>query len=171
MTPTISFFIPMKPEPKQGDRSYVATSKTGKKFVKHYKDKQVANAENWIAINALPHAPAIPMDGPLFAILKAYTIPPASYSNKKREACLNGDIEPTGRPDIDNLTKMVFDALGMTKKFFTNDSRFTFLAATKEYSTREGIEFTYGETKNITPELAKIFQQYYNKYNKKEIDI
>ena len=98
----ISFFIPMKPEAKQGDRSRIVKPKFGKEFVAHYKDKKVEQAENWIAINALPHAPAIPMDGPLFAILKAYTIPPDSYSAKKKAACLSMDMWPTGRPDIDN---------------------------------------------------------------------
>ena len=166
--PTISFFVPMKPEAKQGDRSRIVKCKNGTEFVGHYKDKKVEQAENWIAMNAMKHAPAIPLDGPLFAILKAYTIPPDSYSGKKKNACLSMDMWPTGRPDIDNLCKMVFDALGYSKVFFTNDSRFVFAIIIKQYSQREGIEFTFGDIENVVPEIAKIFTTYYEKYNSKQ---
>ena len=36
---------------------------------------------------------------------------PKSYSKKKRDACLRGDIQHTKKPDADNVAKAVADAL------------------------------------------------------------
>lgn len=36
---------------------------------------------------------------------------PQSYSKGKRKACINGDIRPDKKPDIDNVLKVVLDAL------------------------------------------------------------
>lgn len=36
---------------------------------------------------------------------------PKSYSKKKRERALNGELAPTKKPDADNIAKVVCDAL------------------------------------------------------------
>ena len=36
---------------------------------------------------------------------------PKSYSKGKRKACIDGDIRPDKKPDIDNVLKVVLDAL------------------------------------------------------------
>lgn len=48
-----------------------------------------------------------PIEGPVELTVHATWIPPASWSRKKREAAK----WKTGRPDVDNLGKLVADAL------------------------------------------------------------
>lgn len=48
-----------------------------------------------------------PLDGPLFVKVEAYFPVPASWSKKKRAAALLGVTRPTGRPDADNLLKVL----------------------------------------------------------------
>jgi Holliday junction resolvase RusA-like endonuclease len=56
---------------------------------------------------------------------------PASWSGRKREAAIAGNIHPTGRPDLDNLVKLLLD--GMTGVVFTNDAQLVELRPTKKY--------------------------------------
>ena len=159
----VKFFVPMKPEAKQADRSRIAKMKDGREFIAHYKDSKVKKAELWIAQNAMRSAPLQPLEGPLFAIIRAYSAPATSYSDKKKKACLSAELWPTGRPDVDNLCKMVLDALGTSKLFFHNDSQFVFVLIIKQYAEREGVEFTCGNIKSVDfiREFAKVFRQFY----------
>ena len=43
--------------------------------------------------------------------IKAYYSIPQAFSRVKREQALQGEIRPMTRPDIDNITKVVLDAL------------------------------------------------------------
>jgi Holliday junction resolvase RusA-like endonuclease len=51
-----------------------------------------------------------PFAGAVRALVTAYMPIPASYSKRKREGCLAGLLWPTGKPDADNVLK-VLDAL------------------------------------------------------------
>jgi Holliday junction resolvase RusA-like endonuclease len=62
------------------------------------------------------------------------TVPiPASYSKKRREACLSGSERPTKKPDIDNIAKCYLDA--MQDIVFLNDTQVLTLHITKVYGT------------------------------------
>jgi len=52
-----------------------------------------------------------PADCPVRLRIAAIFAPPASWSRKKRLKALMGEILPAKRPDIDNITKAVQDAL------------------------------------------------------------
>lgn len=51
-----------------------------------------------------------PFDVPCMLELRIVLAVPASYSRKKREACLAGEILPTKKPDTDNVLKAICDA-------------------------------------------------------------
>lgn len=81
---------------------------------------QRANEQTLDALLA-PHAPAAPLDGGVVLEFRAVFPPPKSASKKARVAMLRG-IEPhTKKPDLDNLTKQLKDA--MTRLCFWHDDR------------------------------------------------
>ena len=73
-----------------------------------------------------------PMDGPIDLRLAAYMPVPPSWSEKKRKSALAGRIMPTGRPDVDNIAKLVMD--GMKGIAWRDDTQVVNFAAWKRYS-------------------------------------
>jgi Holliday junction resolvase RusA-like endonuclease len=57
---------------------------------------------------------------------------PTSWSNKRRNAALRGEIRPTSRPDTDNYVKAALDAINAI--VVTDDSLVVELAAEKRYA-------------------------------------
>jgi Holliday junction resolvase RusA-like endonuclease len=57
---------------------------------------------------------------------------PTSWSSKRRNAALRGDICPTSRPDADNYIKAALDAIN--EIVVTDDSLVVELVATKRYA-------------------------------------
>ncbi len=62
----------------------------------------------------------------------AYFNIPKSMSNKKREKMLNNEIRPMKKPDIDNITKIVLDALN--KFVYKDDTQVIELEVKKYYA-------------------------------------
>jgi Holliday junction resolvase RusA-like endonuclease len=58
---------------------------------------------------------------------------PASWSGKRRDAALCGDIRPTTRPDADNYVKAALDAINAI--VVADDSLVVDLVARKHYAT------------------------------------
>jgi Holliday junction resolvase RusA-like endonuclease len=58
---------------------------------------------------------------------------PASWSAKRRDAALRGDIRPTTRPDADNYVKAALDAVNAI--VIADDSLVVDLVVTKQYAT------------------------------------
>jgi len=52
-----------------------------------------------------------PFNNQLRLTLHFYLDVPKSWSKRKKESALKGDIRPSTRPDIDNLCKAIMDAL------------------------------------------------------------
>lgn len=50
-------------------------------------------------------------DAPILIQISAYFAIPQSWSKKKQEKALAGDVYPTVKPDADNIAKIVCDAL------------------------------------------------------------
>lgn len=63
---------------------------------------------------------------------------PKSYTGKKREACLAGQIVPMKKPDIDNLVKAVLDALNGC--MYEDDKQIIKVIAEKCYAGRPYVE-------------------------------
>ena len=57
-----------------------------------------------------------PISEPLKLQIKAYFSIPKSYSKKRKEMCLSGDVRPTKKPDCDNVAKIVLDGLNPKMK-------------------------------------------------------
>lgn len=84
--------------------------------------------------------PVYPQGIPLKAEIKIGASVPASYSKKKREKCLSGEIAPTKKPDIDNVLKSIFDALcGFA---MDDDNQITEIIAEKIYAEQPFVEVT-----------------------------
>ncbi|MDE2101603.1 MAG: RusA family crossover junction endodeoxyribonuclease [Patescibacteria group bacterium] len=76
-----------------------------------YTPQETLNAEAWVKACAIDAGVIKPLDGPLVLSLSVVRLVPASWSKKKRAAALNGDVRATGKPDLDNIVKLVGDAL------------------------------------------------------------
>ncbi len=74
----------------------------------------------------------IPGDIALKVTIVAYFGVPKSTSNKKAQQMLNNLIRPTKKPDIDNITKIVLDA--MNKFVIYDDTQVVELEVKKYYS-------------------------------------
>ena len=103
----LKFRIPGKVIAKQSFRY----TKDGNK----YTDKEVTSYANWVRLcfqQALPaHLPSVYFEKPLKIHIRAFFEIPKSYSNFKRAKCLTGEIRPTVKPDTDNISKNIKDAL------------------------------------------------------------
>lgn len=62
----------------------------------------------------------------------AYFEIPKSTSKKKREQMLRNEIRPTKKPDIDNITKIILDALN--KFVYKDDTQVVSLIVDKYYA-------------------------------------
>lgn len=92
---------------------------------------QRANEQTLDALLA-PHAPASPLDGGVVLEFRAVFPPPKSASKKARAAMLRGIESHTKKPDLDNLTKQLKDA--MTRlQFWHDDRQVVRLACEKRY--------------------------------------
>lgn len=103
----IEFKIPGKAVAKQSFRY----TRDGRK----YTDKEVKGYANWVRLcfeRAYPgHLPSMFFEKPLKVHIQAFLEIPKSYSKTKRVKCLLGEIRPTVKPDTDNISKNIKDAL------------------------------------------------------------
>ncbi len=82
-----------------------------------YTPDETKAAERTVAFLSSPHAPDEPAQGPVTMSLEFVMPLPPSYSKK-----LWGQPH-TKKPDLDNLSKLVMDALGKTKQWWRDDSQ------------------------------------------------
>lgn len=130
----IAFELPGEPRGKGRPRSRVAWTKGDKPFVAVYTDAETRAYERALALAAkVAMRGKEPMGGPLRAFVAAYMSVPGSWSNSKRDAALVGKIRPMGRPDVDNMLKVI-DALN--KIVWTDDSVVVDVRVAKFYSER-----------------------------------
>lgn len=85
-------------------------------------------------------ASAEPIEGPILVELMAQIEPPLSWSKNKRTSALLGEIRPTGRPDLDNVFKLVCDAANQI--VFRDDAQIVEARMRKQYGPRAVTVFT-----------------------------
>lgn len=68
---------------------------------------------------------------------------PKSWSRKKREQALSGEIKPTVKPDCDNIAKSIMDAL--TGVWYLDDKQICALLVRKRYSEFPKFKLTCSE--------------------------
>ena len=102
-----------------------------------YTPKRTVDAERRIRA-AFASTGADPIEGALHIKITCTFRPPASWSKKKQQAALDGQIQKTSKPDADNLAKTVCDALnGMAWK---DDAQITSMHVKKEYGQEDKTE-------------------------------
>lgn len=134
---TITITLPGQPKGKGRPRFRVVKSKTGKVFGSAFTDAQTRSYETLLreaAEAVMGEAPLL--EGALQIDVEARFDVPQSWSRKKREAALRGEVMPTGRPDLDNLVK-VLDALNSV--VWRDDSQIVIANIAKLYADRPAL--------------------------------
>lgn len=80
------------------------------------------------------------LDGAIRMYVKAFFSIPKSTSKKNRQLMIDGDIRPTKKPDIDNIWKIVADALNEIA--YHDDAYVVSATCDKFYSEEPRIEIT-----------------------------
>ena len=93
-------------------------------------NKAYASAGQGNAMSVFGSTDAYKVTGPLEITVDLPV--PASWSGKRRDAALRGDIRPTSRPDTDNYVKAALDAINAIA--VADDSLVVELAAEKRYA-------------------------------------
>lgn len=133
MTLQIEFMVPGDPRGKGRPRF----SRVGK-FTKTYTDPKTRLYELKIANEAkLAMFPHEPLEGPVAVWMEINVPIPASYSKKRKEACLLGVEMPCKKPDADNIAKGILDA--MNGIIYKDDVQVVRLSLQKNYSTEPGV--------------------------------
>ena len=131
MTLIVTFEVEGDPVPKGRPRF----ARRGQ-FVQTYTDAKTIDYETQVAIKAR-HAigASEPLQGALTVFLYLRYAVPASYSKKRKEACLRG-VEYPKRIDLDNVYKSITDA--MNGIVYTDDSQIVEAHITKVYAETAG---------------------------------
>jgi Holliday junction resolvase RusA-like endonuclease len=134
-TKEIKFSVPGKPQGKARARTFYNPS-LGR--MQSITPEQTVLYENLIKLSYQRVAHGQMMDeGPLDVEIVAVFAPPKSASKKRKKSMLDGSIYPEVKPDIDNITKTVLDALnGLAYK---DDKSVVWLSAIKVYGEEERV--------------------------------
>ena len=129
----IRFVVPGVPRGAQRARSTVITPRNRPSFISTYTPTETRAEQSAIrlfAATAMAGRP--PLEGPLDLRISAYFSVPASWSGRKRALALSDRLRPTGKPDHDNIDKLICDSLkGVT---WLDDSQVTDAHLWKRYA-------------------------------------
>lgn len=113
-------------------------------YVSAYTDKITASYENLIKLSFLnAKGKIINKPSSVEITIEAYFTPPESLSAKKKSACLSGEMPHIKKPDIDNIVKVVMDALN--KIAYEDDSQVVKVFAKKLYGASDKMIITLEE--------------------------
>lgn len=132
----IEFVVPGEPVGKGRPRAFRAGS-----GVRMFTPEKTARYENLVALAAQEAmAGRAPMQGAVAVGMVLVTAPPASWSMKKRNQALDGQIRPTTKPDCDNVLKAIADACNGI--VWRDDKQITDVAIRKRYGIRPMAQVT-----------------------------
>lgn len=130
---TISFTVPGQPAGKGRPRAFRMS-----KGVRMFTPEKTVSYENLVATaaqGAMRGQP--PVDGAVAVDLDIRLMVSMSWSQKKRTQALAGQIHPTKKPDADNVTKAIFDA--MNGIVWGDDVQVVRLSLCKRYDATPGV--------------------------------
>lgn len=135
----MDFIVDGKPQGKQRPRfSRISkTVYTPNKTAKY--EKQIAKAYTDSG------GKCIPADCYVSVNVSAFFPVPKSYSKKKREDCLERKLRPDKKPDMDNILKVVLDALNEVA--YEDDKQVVELIGRKYYTESDGFLWVSVEEK------------------------
>lgn len=133
---SVRFTVPGQPKGKA--RARTVRRGGGKSF--SYTPEGTVLYENLIKTCYLQDAGHVLFnDGqPLAVSITAFYEVPKSYSKKKKQEMLDGQLYPTKKPDIDNIAKCVLDALN--KLAYRDDTQVVRLHTEKHYAEIPRVE-------------------------------
>ena len=137
---TIRVEVPGEPKGWQRTGHRVAINKRGRHVAVPYTQAQTRaeqGAIKWFANVAMRGR--APLEGPLCLSVMAYMAIPASWSHKKRADALAGLIFPTGKPDVDNIIKLLADAVN--KLVWRDDAQVVSASVWKRYDAHPRLVF------------------------------
>ena len=135
----MDFIVDGKPQGKQRPR-FSRISKTVYTPTKTAKyEKQIAKAYTDAG------GKCIPAECYVSVSVSAFFPVPKSYSKKKREDCLERRLRPDKKPDMDNILKVVLDALNRVS--YVDDKQVVELIGRKYYTESEGFLWVSVEEK------------------------
>jgi Holliday junction resolvase RusA-like endonuclease len=109
-----------------------------------YTPKETVNAEAYIkylASEAMGNMD--PFQGALKATFAIYVEIPKSFSKTKRQAALDGVEYPTTKPDLDNIVKLLADA--MNGVVYKDDKQIVSICVSKKYAEVASAHIYVGE--------------------------
>jgi Holliday junction resolvase RusA-like endonuclease len=107
-------------------------------FVKVHTDEKTASAETWIKACAIDQVGMLLLSGPLRVQISVGVGVADSWSKKRKERALMQLDHPTGKPDFDNVAKLICDALNGI--LWKDDSQIVACSFLKYYSARPAAE-------------------------------
>lgn len=139
---SVTFQVPGKPQGKARARTVM------NKALGHsvsYTPESDLLYENLIKSRFLDQADGFYLETgtPVTLRIVARFMPPASTSKKKQKQMLEGEILPLKKPDMDNIVKVVADALNGVA--YHDDTQVILVSAKKAYSAMEGLDITVEE--------------------------
>ena len=139
---SVTFQVPGRPQGKARARTFY--SQSAGRHMSHTPDRTVLY-ENLIKDQFLNHADGFYMERgiPVTLRIVARFLPPKSTAKKKQQQMLEGEILPLKKPDMDNIVKVVADALNSVA--YHDDTQIVLVSAKKAYSAVEGLDITVEE--------------------------
>lgn len=132
------FTIPGEPVGKARPRF----ARTPSGNVKAYTPAKTAGYERYVAMLYRASGGKL-NDGAVMINITAYYKMPQKLSKARFSDMLNGVLLPTKKPDIDNVVKIILDALNSVA--YTDDSHIVRLSAEKSYAINPSVEVEIDE--------------------------
>lgn len=130
----IAFTVPGEPQGK--GRARAGRGPGGQ--ARLYTPAKTVAYESLVAMSAkAAMGGASPFSGPVALELEAIHTVPASWSNKRRQQALDGQIIPTCKPDLDNVLKAIGD--GANGIAWVDDKQIAAVQMVKRYGPAPGV--------------------------------
>ena len=130
----IEFIIEGKVKPKQSFRytrfGHKYTPRDVKQYARDIQYSFYAKYPKWL--------PSMFFEKPLRAEIEVYKQMPKSFSKIKKQRAIAGEIRPLVKPDVDNCTKNIFDALNGI--VYPDDKQIVELSVAKYYSDTDFVK-------------------------------
>ena len=130
----IEFIIEGKVKPKQSFRytrfGHKYTPRDVKQYARDIQYSFYAKYPKWL--------PSMFFEKPLRAEIEVYKQMPKSFSKTKKQRAIAGEIRPLIKPDVDNCTKNIFDALNGI--VYPDDKQIVELSVSKYYSDADYVK-------------------------------
>lgn len=139
---SVTFSVPGKPKGKARAKTY-RNKHTG--FVTTVTPDETILYENFVKDQFLNKCQGLYFERgmPVTLRIVARFLPPKSISKKRQLDMLEGREYPLKKPDMDNIVKVVADALNGVA--YNDDTQIVLVVAKKAYSANEGLDITVEE--------------------------